>query len=96
MDLFIPMYTSVFAPDDNPIRSLEISNFSRFIDIDWSIFTMKSYEDLKSKDKPESDYYLGQTISQLKAKKRNLPNKEPSAYYTHFRFLIVKISLLNL
>ena len=64
----------VFAPDNNPIRSLEI--FSRFISVDWSliretVFTIKSSEDLKLTG---SDYYLGQTLSWLEARKRNLRN----------------------
>ena len=37
-----------------------------------TVFTVKSTEDLKSKYKPGSDYYLGQTLSRLEAKKRNL------------------------
>ena len=39
-----------------------------------TVFTIKSTEDLKSKYKPGSDYYLGQTLSQLEATKRNLSN----------------------
>ena len=55
--------TLVFAPDKNPVMSLEFSNFSRFIGVTGhlymrTVFTTKSTEDLKSKYKPESDYYL--------------------------------------
>ena len=40
----------------------------------WTIFSIKSTEDLKSKYIPGSDHYLGQTLSRLEAKKRNLHN----------------------
>ena len=69
--------SSVFARDNNSIRSLEISNFSRFIGVDWSliheaVLTIKSTEDLKSAG---SGYYLGQILSRSeKARKRNLRN----------------------
>ena len=64
----------VFARDKNSIRSLEISNFSRFIGVDWSliheaVLTIKSTEDLKSAG--SSYYYLGQSRSE-EARKRNL------------------------
>ena len=54
--------------------------FSRFIGVDWSLiyedhFTIKSTEYLKSNYEPGSDYYLGQTLSRLEAKKGNLCNK---------------------
>ena len=39
-----------------------------------TVFTIKSTEDLKSKCKPGSDYYLGKTLSRLETKKRNLHN----------------------
>ena len=44
--LMLPLITSVmsdlvFVRDNNPIRSLEISIFSRFIGVDWSLI----YED---------------------------------------------------
>ena len=41
------------------------------------VFTIKSTEDLKSQYKLGLDYYLGQTLSRLEAKKRNLHNEEP-------------------
>ena len=56
-------------------------------------FAIKSSEDMKSHYKLGSDYYLGQTLSGLEVKKRNLRNSEPSARYARFRFLIAKISL---
>ena len=61
-----------------------------------TIITITPTEDLKSKYKPGSDYYLGQTLSQLEAKKRNLCHEEPFALYARFRFLIAKISLLSI
>ena len=61
-----------------------------------NLFMIKSSEDLKSKYKPGSDYYLGNTLSRLKAKKRNFHNEEHSARYARFRFLVAKISLLSL
>ena len=70
----------VFAPDNNPVRSLEILKFSitvsRFIGVDWSlihhetIFSIES-EVLKS---TRSDNYLRQTLSWLEARKSNLHN----------------------
>ena len=54
-----------------------------------TVFTIKSSEDLKIKYKPGSDSYLGQTLSRLEAKKRNLRNSEPEAS-------VAKISLLSL
>ena len=39
-----------------------------------TVFTIKSTEDLKSKYKPGSDYYLGQTLGRLEAMNRNLRN----------------------
>ena len=42
-----------------------------------TIFTVKSTEDQKSKYKPESGYYLRQTLSRLEAEKRNLCSEEP-------------------
>ena len=35
-----------------------------------TVYTIKSTEDLKSKYKPGSDYYLGQTLSRLEAEKK--------------------------
>ena len=69
--------------------------------MDWSLtledpFHIKSTKDLQLENKPGSDYYLGQTLSRLEAKKRNLRHKEPSARYARFGFLIAKISLLSL
>ena len=42
-----------------------------------TIFTIKSTEDLKSQCKLGLDYYLGQTLSRLDAKKRNFTIKNP-------------------
>ena len=56
-----------------------------------TVFNIKLDEDLKTKYKPGSDCYLGQTLSQIEAKKRKL-FKNPLA---RFRF-IAKISLLSL
>ena len=39
-----------------------------------TVFTIKSTKDLKLEHKPGSDYYLGQTLNRLDAKKRNLRN----------------------
>ena len=40
--------------------------------LDWrTVFTIKTTEDLKSKDKLGSDCYLEKMLSQLEAKKRN-------------------------
>ena len=71
----------MFAPDNIPIRSLEISNkFSADLLVKTgylfmrTIYTFKSPEDLKSQYKLGLDYYLGQTLSRLEAKKRNLHN----------------------
>ena len=59
-----------------PSNHWKFQIFSRFIGVDWSfihetVFTIKSTEDLKSAG---SDYYLGQTLSWLEARKRNLHN----------------------
>ena len=58
----------MFAPDNNPVSSLEISNFqfSGFIVVDWSLIhgdllSIKSIEDLKSENKQGSDDYLVKT-----------------------------------
>ena len=48
-----------------------------------TIFTIKSIKDVKSKYKPRSDYYLGQTLSRLESKKRNLRKQEPSLRSPH-------------
>ena len=39
-----------------------------------TIFTIKSTENQKSKYKPGSDYYLGQTLSQIETKNRGFIN----------------------
>ena len=65
----------VFAPDNNPIRS--IGNFKFSVDLlaytghlfRKNVFTMKSTEDLKSKYKPGSGCYLGQTLGRSEATK---------------------------
>ena len=69
----------MFAPDINPISSLEFQIFSRFIGEDWSLiyedrFHIQSTKNLESKYQHGADYYLGQTLSRLEAKKRNLRN----------------------
>ena len=60
----------MFAPDNNPVSSLEISNFqfSRFIVVDWSLIhgdllSIKSIEDLKSENKQGSDDHLVKTLN---------------------------------
>ena len=55
------------------------------------VFTIKSTEDLKSKYKPGSDYYLGQTLSRLEIQREIFAMKNPP-----LQFLIAKISLLSL
>ena len=42
-----------------------------------TIFSIKSTEDLKSKYKPGSDYYLGQTLSRLDARREIFTIKNP-------------------
>ena len=83
----------MFVPDNNPVikfsPDLSVKTGHLFIR---AVFTIKSTKDLESKYKPGLDYYLGQTLGWLEAKKRNLRNDSPNYAIT---FFIAKISLLS-
>ena len=66
---FLIYFTEVFALDNNPnqITHWKFQIFSRIIGVDWPLiyedcFRIKSTENLKSKYKHRSDYYLGQAL----------------------------------
>ena len=42
-----------------------------------TVFTIETNKDLAFEHKPGSDYHLGQTLSRLEAKKRNIRIKKP-------------------
>ena len=42
-----------------------------------TVFTIKTNKDLALEHKPGSDYYLGQTLSRLEVKKRDIRIKKP-------------------
>ena len=87
----------VFAPDNNPIRSFEIS--SSFICEDRlliqpTIFTIKSTEDLKYMSRIR--LLSGTNTKSVRGYEEKSSQLEPPARFARFKLLIAKISLPSL